>query len=160
MTDVSNQIRDRIEAFVQELGELVRRAALESVSSALGGGLSGPPRARTGRPPAAAAGARSGKRTPEELEALTESVLSHIQGHPGLGVEQIAAELGITSRDLVLPIRKLVASGKLTTEGQKRATKYYANQRGSGAGSEEAAKPRGRGGSKRGAKKAGKRRRG
>lgn len=163
MSDVNSQIRDRIETFVQELGELVRRAALESVSSALGAGLgaraargraaavAAPPARAAAAAPAAAAGGRGGKRSAEELESTTQAVLDYIEANPGQGVEHIARDLNLSSKELVLPIRKLLSARKITTEGQKRATKYFLAGRGGG---DEAQRGRG----KRGAKKAGRRR--
>jgi hypothetical protein len=41
-------------------------------------------------------------------------------------IEQINKELGTSTRDLQLPIRKLIASGALKSKGEKRATTYFA----------------------------------
>jgi hypothetical protein len=77
---------------------------------------------RAATPARAKTRGKGGKRTPEELEALTKNVLSHIKRHPGQRVEQIAAALGTTTKELALPIIKL---GKaLKTQGQRRGTKY------------------------------------
>jgi hypothetical protein len=130
MSEVEQQIRERVQIFVDELSTLVRQAALEAVSGALGGG--GPTRGRgRGRRAGAGAGAagrgrRKGqKRTAEQLDQLVGSVRSYVQKSPGQGVEQIARDLGVPSKELVLPIRKLIGSGELRTRGQKRATKYF-----------------------------------
>jgi hypothetical protein len=136
MADVNDQIRTRIESFVQELSELVRRAALESISSALGTSVGSPAagraRGRRAAPAAASRGGRAGgggggggKRSAEQLEGMTSALIGYVGQNPGQGVEQIARELQVSSKELVLPIRKLVASGQLATEGQKRATKYF-----------------------------------
>jgi hypothetical protein len=98
--------------------------------SALGGAQ--PPATRGGarKPGRAAAPARlkarpkGAKRTPDELEALTKNVLAHVKRNPGQRVEQIAAALGTSTKELALPIIKL---GKaLKTQGQRRGTKYSA----------------------------------
>lgn len=133
MTDVNTQIRDRIEAFVDEITELVRLAVLESVSDALGGTLLG---GATGldtlRRPGRGRGLdislrrRGGKRTPDEIDATTRQVLDYVSRNPGQGVEQMAKALNTDTKELTLPIKKLLGTGQLTTEGQKRATKYYA----------------------------------
>ena len=147
MSDVDSQIRDQIEAFVNDLNQLVRQAALEAVAAALGG--EGEPAARggrQGRTPSAIPRAlprgrgRGAKRTAEELEGTRQSVLDYVRRNPGQGVEQIAKSLNVPSRDLVLPIRKLVAEGELSTKGQKRATKYFAG----GSGGNSGGKRRGR----------------
>jgi hypothetical protein len=151
MADVNDQIRNRIESFVQELSELVRRAALESVSSALGG--STPTRGGGGRATRAARRMGGGKRSAEELQSMTSSVIEYLSKNPGRGVEDIGRELEVGSKELVLPIRKLVAAGQLTTEGQKRATKYFVADKPS-EGKGRASKAR-RGAKKRGRKASG-----
>jgi hypothetical protein len=136
MSDVDNQIREQIEAFVNDLNQLIRQAALEAVAAALGG--EGAPSAAvrgrvTGFGRALARGRGKGaKRTAEELEGTRQSVLDYVRRSPGQGVEQIAKALNVPSRDLVLPIRKLVADGQLSTKGQKRATKYFSGSGGGG----------------------------
>lgn len=131
MNDVDRQIRDRVESFVAELTDLVRQAALESVSEVLGGqAIPGIARRRGGRPPRPRMRRRGGKRSPEEIEATTHRVLEYVQQNPGHGVEQMAMDLGTNTKDLTLPIKKLLGNGNLLTEGQKRATKYYATSGG------------------------------
>jgi hypothetical protein len=127
MSDVEQRIQERVEAFVNELSGLVRQAALEAVSSALGGAGGG---GRRGRRGAAAAPrgrlrAKGQKRTPAELERLVGSVKSYVAKTPGQGVEKMARDLGVPSKELVLPIKKLIASRDIKTRGHKRATKYF-----------------------------------
>jgi predicted transcriptional regulator len=56
---------------------------------------------------------------------VTEQVFNHIKTNAGQGVEQIAKALGTTTKELTLPIRKLLAEKKVTSKGQKRATRYF-----------------------------------
>lgn len=136
MNDVDRQIRDRVEAFVSELTDLIRQAALESVSEVLGGQApAAPGRRRGGRPPRPRSRRRGGKRSPEEIEGTTRSVLDYVRQNPGHGVEQMAVDLGTSTKELTLPIKKLLGNGSLLTEGQKRATKYYATSGGGAASS-------------------------
>jgi predicted transcriptional regulator len=51
-------------------------------------------------------------------------VVSFVKTNPGLRIEQINKELGTTTKDLALPIRKLVGEGYLSSKGQKRSTTY------------------------------------
>src|SRR5262249_23664096 len=149
MSDVKNEIRTRVDAFVDELSDLVRQAALAAVEEALKKGEVTPPARKAGRPakpaapaesheekktprtrgrPAAAKGAkrRAGeKRSPAVLAQVTEQVFNHIKANAGQGVEQIAKALGTTTKELTLPIRKLLAEKKVTSKGQKRATRYF-----------------------------------
>ena len=46
--------------------------------------------------------------------------------HPGLRIEQINKEIGTSTKDLALPIRKLVAEKRVKVKGKKRSTTYYA----------------------------------
>lgn len=154
MSGLNNEIRVRIEAFVSELTDLVRRAALDSVMEALGG--SGPATVTRPRPAKSSAVAaqsrdRGGKRSPEEIVRTIQLVQDHVQQNPGQGVEQIAKEIGLPTKELTLPIKKLVGNGSLVTEGQKRATKYYP------ASGEEAASAPARGTAGRRARATGKR---
>jgi hypothetical protein len=145
MNDVERQIRARIERFVSELNELVRQSALEAVSDALRGNVAR--RAPVGLTlnRAVALGPRRGaKRSPQQIEHTVASVLSHVRTNPGQGIEQMAHEMGMSTRDLTLPIKKLLGSGDLITEGHKRATKYFASGNGSSAISGASGAARGR----------------
>jgi hypothetical protein len=139
-SDLDQQIRDRIETFVQELGALVRKSAVQAVASALGQGAPtrrGPGRPRAnglggllrvgrrgpGRPP----GRRKGeKRAPEQLALLVDKLLSAIKSKPGQRIEEIATTLGTTTKELTLPAKKLISEKRVSTRGQKRATRYFA----------------------------------
>ena len=50
--------------------------------------------------------------------------------NPGLRIEQINKQLGTTTKDLALPIRKLIAEGALKAKGEKRSTTYFAGEGG------------------------------
>jgi hypothetical protein len=121
-----------IQAALDSLVAAIRAELREEFLSALGGSAPaskqrGPRRA--GRVVAAAAPAKrarvkGAKRSSEELETLTNNVLVYVKRNPGQRVEQIAAGLGTTTKELALPIIKL---GKaLKTQGQRRGTKYSA----------------------------------
>jgi hypothetical protein len=65
------------------------------------------------------------KRPPAELAALVEKLASYIHNNPGRGMEAISKDLGTTTSELTLPVKKLIASKRVRFEGVKRATKYY-----------------------------------
>ncbi len=131
MADVDAKIRASVEAFVAELSGLVQEAALEKVSEAIAGAKTTTPSRRRGAPRAAAAaarpqrGSRGGKRTAEEIESQASEITAFVTKNPGSGVEAIAAGLGTSSKELTLPIKKLLSTKALTRKGQKRATKYF-----------------------------------
>lgn len=134
MSDFQNDMNHAVQGFVAQITELARRAALETLESAFGGKaprsqgtsmvaaalpLSGP--ARAGRP----RGGRGAKRTAANLEALSEKFAMYVKANPGLRIEQINKELGTTTKDLALPIRKLLADKEISVKGQKRSTTYF-----------------------------------
>ncbi|HEX2687404.1 MAG TPA: hypothetical protein VHN14_12345 [Kofleriaceae bacterium] len=129
MSDFQNEMNHAVQGFVTQITELARRAAINTLESAFGG--RGAPRAvasptsvgvaQVGRP----RGGRGAKRTAEDLEALSTKFVSFVKAHPGLRIEQINKELGTTTKDLALPIRKLVSDGVISAKGQKRSTTYF-----------------------------------
>jgi hypothetical protein len=124
MSEIERRIREKIETFVIELNELVREAALDAVSEALGSTARRPRRGAPSKP-RVSSGGRGQKRSQTEIDRMAKSLASYVDRHPGEGAIAIAKALGMTTKDLVLPMKKLLASGTLVTKGQKRATKYY-----------------------------------
>jgi hypothetical protein len=160
MPTIDDEIRAETAAFVSDLTVLVRRLALEVVSSALDTGGTGrlthavpvpvtvtkrgvaKPAAKSEAPaqrarskvaapaPAAKKGAAprraSGeKRPPAELARLTEKLGEYIKAHPGLRMEAIGKALGAPTRELNLPVKKLLAAKRIRSQGHKRATEYF-----------------------------------
>jgi hypothetical protein len=70
-------------------------------------------------------GRRGGKRTAVEIAQMADAFLAHVTANPGQRMEHIAKELGLPTPELTLPVKKLLADGKLRVEGQKRATEYH-----------------------------------
>lgn len=66
------------------------------------------------------------KRAPDEIAGLTKQLHVYISKHPGQRIEQIAAGMGTVTKELNLPVKKLIGAKKLSTKGHKRATTYYA----------------------------------
>lgn len=125
MKDLERLIRARVDAFVAEISELVRRAALEAVADALGEAPSASPTRRVRAAKAPKQASRGERRSASELASLSDGILRFLAEHPGSGAAQIAAALKVSTKDLVLPMKKLGASGALFSKGQKRATKYF-----------------------------------
>jgi hypothetical protein len=124
MSEVERRIREKIETFVIELNELVREAALDAVAAALG---KAPARAkRGGRSPKPKPRGKGQKRSQNEIDRAARAIQSYVEKNAGQGAIAIARALGVSTKDLVLPIKKLLAAGTLSTKGKKRATKYYA----------------------------------
>jgi hypothetical protein len=121
MDNLQNQVNARVEAFVAEITELARAAAYQALSA----GLEQTPTAGGRGVPAIMRGRRGGKRTAEEIAQMADAFLAHVIANPSQRMEHIAKELGLATPELTLPVRKLLADGKLRVEGQKRATQYY-----------------------------------
>jgi len=137
MSNFEQQINQRVQSFVAEITELARKQALDTLSSALqGAGLFGG-RGRGGRNGvgrrgrAALATTAGGRRSADQIEATCEALLSAIGGNPGQRIEQIGAQIGMRTKDLALPIRKLISQKQIRTEGQRRATRYFPGAGGS-----------------------------
>jgi hypothetical protein len=141
MSDLQNEMNRTVQGFVAQITELARRAAINTLESAFGeraarGGITAAAvptvaasSGRVGRP----RGGRGAKRTAADLEALSERVEMFVKANPGLRIEQINKELGTTTKDLALPIRKLIADGVINAKGQKRSTTYFAGKRAKGS---------------------------
>jgi hypothetical protein len=131
MSKIDEELREAVEAFVEQLKGLIQRSALESVQTALNGGHSAPRRGATRSVAQPALGSEryeaSAKRSPAELAALIKKLHSHIVKHPGQRIEKIGAGLGVPTKALVLPVKRLVSEKKVITKGQKRATTYFAH---------------------------------
>ena len=137
MTDFQHDMNRTVQGFVTQITELARRAAITTLESAFNGrpssngaalvapALASAGVARAGR----ARGGRGAKRTAADLEALSEKFASFVKANPGLRIEQINKELGTTTKDLALPIRKLIADGVVSAKGQKRSTTYFAGKK-------------------------------
>lgn len=163
MPNIDEEIRSKTQAFVSNLTDLIKRAALESVSTALGSTrVPIPPapvkvaaRRGPGRPKKVVASAAKAlapaaksvkaapaskaapfkkappkrpfgaKRPPDELAKLTETLGEYVKAHPGLRIEPISRALGAPTKELNLPIKKLIAANKIRSEGHKRATEYF-----------------------------------
>jgi hypothetical protein len=65
------------------------------------------------------------KRPQAELARLTDRLGDYIEHNPGQRMEIIGKALGMPTRELNLPMKKLLAARKIRTEGHKRATEYF-----------------------------------
>lgn len=61
-----------------------------------------------------------------EIEDLGEALLSFVRSNPGQRGEQIAAALAADTKAIRPAMKKLIAAGKVRTEGQRRGMTYTA----------------------------------
>jgi|SRR5580704_9154507 hypothetical protein len=119
MSDYQTEMQKLVESFVGQLSDLYRRAVTDALGG--GGGGGGGRRARIGR-------GKGEKRSADELEGLADRFVEFVHKNPGLRIEQINRELGTSTKDLALPIRKLIAEGVIKGKGEKRSRQYFANE--------------------------------
>jgi hypothetical protein len=120
MSGYQSEMQKIVEGFVGQLSDLYRRA----VTDALGGSNGKSNGKRNGH--SNGNGRVFGeKRSSEEMEALATKFVEFVSKNPGLRIEQINKEIGTTTKDLALPIRKLLADGAVKAKGQKRSTVYH-----------------------------------
>jgi hypothetical protein len=116
-----------ISDFLTTIGDLARRAAIETLGAAFRNGSHSARIAvraavmPVGRPP----GRGRPKRGANELSELSAKFAAFVRRNPGLRIEQINKQLGTTTKDLALPIRKLIADGTIKTKNKKRSTTYF-----------------------------------
>lgn len=138
MSDLNSQISKLVSEFVDNVTALARRAAVDTLTSSLddrgGGRRRGGSLAAVGDVLKAERRGKGAKRSSSQLDRLQSRVMEFVTANPGMRIEQINKELGTSTRDLQLPIRKLIATGSLKSKGEKRATTYFA-----GAGKRSAA---------------------
>lgn len=117
--DIQAQVQARIEAFTSDLTRLLQQAAQEAVADALSKAGAGRGRAR------GKAGGRRG-RGPAEAD-LDDRLYREIKKQGGRRLEELADALGVDSKRLKLPARRLVAAKRVKKSGQARGTKYRAS---------------------------------
>ncbi|MBA3818425.1 MAG: DNA-binding protein [Deltaproteobacteria bacterium] len=128
MSNFQSEIQKLVDGFVTQLAELWRRAAIDSLTGLDAGMGRGKGRVMA-MPGAAGRGrGRGAKRTGDELDQLADSFVEYVRANPGLRIEQINKQLGTSTKELALPIRKLLADGVLKAKGKKRSTAYFAGE--------------------------------
>ena len=128
MTDIEKTIRARVDAFVVEISDLVRQAAFDRLSDALGGTSVSGGRGRRDAEKRLLQRDKGQKRAPAEMARLLKAITQAVHETPGIRADQLAQQLGIATRDTSLPIKKLLAEKAITKKGQKRATQYFAGK--------------------------------
>jgi len=130
MANLQSDIQNLVDSFVAQVTELARRAAMDTLESALGRGGRGSSGGGGGLRLGSIGGStrgrgRGAKRTGAELDKLSDDFLAFVHKNPGLRIEQINKQLGTTTKDLALPIRKMIGDGTLKVKGKKRSTAYF-----------------------------------
>lgn len=133
MSDFQNDMNQTVQSFVAQITELARRAAINTLDTALNGhsATNGAVASSKKETAKITQDGRGAKRSLEDLAAISRSFADYVKANPGLRIEQINKALGTTTKSLALPIRKLIADGVIKVKGQKRSTTYFVGKKAS-----------------------------
>ncbi len=127
---IVTQFVEDLTAAIQEEGAAAFKAAIAGEHEVGNGrrtlaGQVGNGRRKPGPKPKAAKRAKGAKRTAEEIDAVTKSLLAAIKKKPGQRIEEIGKGMNVSTKDLALPVAKLFDAKAIRTTGTRRATKYF-----------------------------------
>jgi hypothetical protein len=128
MANYQTEVQKLVDGFVSALGEIWRRQAIDAMTGGMGGRGGGGGRAAAASISMGRGRGRGAKRTSDELDELADGFVEFVTKNPGLRIEQINKQLGTSTKDLALPIRKLLADGVIKAKGKKRSTAYFAGE--------------------------------
>jgi hypothetical protein len=120
-TDANRRIEDLARRFVTELQDIARAELV----AMLGGGSDRRGPAKAARSRSTNGAGRGAKRSPAALESLKDDFLAAVKESPGKRIEELAPGLGVDTKQLALPVKKLIAEKALRTTGTRRATRYF-----------------------------------
>lgn len=137
MNRIEHQIRARVEAFIDELTRLIKQAALESASQTRSRPRAAPVRRqpvrgrkqvkrRQTKPPLRRHPALKRETVPQGLEQLNADLYEEILLNPGQRIEEIAKTLEVTTKEINVLVKGLLAANRIKKRGRGRATTYYA----------------------------------
>jgi hypothetical protein len=122
-TTSHRDLEQRIEQLVREHIAAVQRSAREAIERAFGG--SGGAARKPTQTVAAGAATGGRRRARGELTAVAERLYRAVCAHPGEGIVALAAELGMSARELQRPMGLLRESGRVRSVGQRHLMRYY-----------------------------------
>jgi hypothetical protein len=135
MSTLQSQLHELAHSFAAEVLGAIRSASLEELGSSHGSGFVGQ-RSRGSRATATAAAPKATKaalsngrlprRSAQDIQASLGQILTLLKGHKtGLRAEQIRSSLGMRPKEMPRILKEGLATKKLTSKGQKRATTYF-----------------------------------
>ena len=134
MTNLQQSIEQQVGAFVRNISELVRRAAIDAlerasvvpaVSAAEVEKQRKPRRPSNGNGRQRQARKPAPPREPAELAALTERLYEAIASHPGETMEVLAPVVGCPGTELRVSIEHRLTRARVKKAGERRSTRYF-----------------------------------
>ena len=116
--ELQRLISERIDEFVADITRLAREHAVKTLAEALDVDTDVGP-----------GGDGRRKRSPDELDRLADDIEAYVRDNPGELMSDIAEHFGATPKGLALPVKRLKDAGRVRTEGQRRATRYFAGRK-------------------------------
>ncbi len=127
---MSNEVERLVREFTSKLEQVIRSQVVAEIDSAVRAAVQGiSTQARgagRGRAIAKIAAPKLGgaKRTPEQIAKTAAKLLAFIAANPGQRAEQIAEGTKISTSEMALPIKRLLAEKKIKASGVARGTTY------------------------------------
>ena len=120
-TTSGEELGKRVEELVAEHIAASRRAAEAAVERAFTSavGVSG----KTQRPARSSGGGR--RRAPAEVAALGERLYEAVSLKPGEAMTVLAAQVGVSTRELNRPMTLLKGAGRVRSVGQRHLMRYF-----------------------------------
>ena len=134
MTNLQQSIEQQVGAFVRNISELVRRAAIDALEHAIvipAVGVAAVEdqqkrrRTCTGKGKQRPARKAAVPREPAELAALTERLYEAIASHSGETMEVLAPVVGSPAKQLRVSIEHLLTRERVKKAGERRSTRYF-----------------------------------
>lgn len=126
----SSKIDQLIQDFATDLRAAIAEEAAAAFAEIAGAGARTIFRPRTpGRPAKATSPGKGGERVRRSADDIAQQaalILGYIKKNPGHRAEQIGSAVGFSTREMMVPIAKLLEEKKLGKKGVKRATSYTA----------------------------------
>jgi hypothetical protein len=133
MSTLKSRLDSLASSFASEVVRAIQSASLEELLGEVRGKRGpGRPRISTAAPPAAATtkarrGGRLPRRSAEDIKAALDKVHGLLKTNKsGLRAEQIRKALRLDVREMPRVLKEGLATKKLASKGQKRATTYFA----------------------------------
>jgi hypothetical protein len=131
MSSLRSALSTLAETFADSVLEALRTSNIEELIGSAGvlpkrgGTTAGNPKASAARKPAKPG--RLPRRSTEDIAAVLGQVVALVKKNKdGLRAEEIRANLGLEAKELPRVLKEGIATRKLRTKGQKRATTYFA----------------------------------
>lgn len=119
----SVELATQIEALIAGYVDEVRRHAQEAVERGFSAATSS--RSKPTKSSAKSKRKLSKRRSPAEINDLSERLRSLIHERPGESMVTFAAELGVSARELYRPMTMLKQTGQIRSVGQRQRTRYF-----------------------------------